>query len=273
MRVAGVSVGEVSDIVLDGDHVNVKFRLDEGVDFGVNSKAAVKVRTLLGAEYLDLQPDGEGQFPSGGTIPVSRTTPPYDVIDAFSELSETTDQIDIPDLSEALDAISEIAHDTPEEFQGAIDGVSKLSENLAARDQEINDLLVNLKHVTSTINSRNDELEDLFADAGVLFDAVTDRREEVHELLVSTTEVSKELRTLAKETEADLKPTLDKLGKVTTLLRQNESSLDEALRVAPAFMRVFANALGTGPWFDTYLSGLPPNLGVAQQLKEALGVE
>lgn len=272
VRVAGVSVGRVTDIDLNGDHVDVDFRLDQGVDFGVNSSAAIKIRTLLGAEYLELQPEGGGQFPKDGTIPVSRTTPPYDVVEAFSELSETTDQIDIPDLSDALDAIGEIARDTPEEFRGAINGVSKLSENLAARDQEINDLLVNLKQVTSTINSRNDQLEDLFADASVLFDAVSSRREKIHELLVSTTRVSKELRALAKDTRADLKPTLDKLGKVTTMLRQNESSLDEALRVAPGFMRVFANALGSGPWFDTYLSGLPPNLGVAQQLKKALGI-
>lgn len=271
VRVAGVSVGKVTDIELNGDHVEVEFRLDQRVDFGVNSKAKIKVKTLLGAEYLALQPDGGGQFPRGGTIPVSRTEAPYDVVEAFSQLSETTDQIDIPNLADALDAISEIAQETPEEFQGAIKGVSKLSANLAARDQQINDLLVNLKRVTSTINSRNDQLEDLFADAGVLFDAVSSRRDQIHELLVSTTETSKQLRALAKDTRADLKPTLDKLNKVTTMLRQNESSLDEALRVAPAFMRVFANALGTGPWFDTYLSGIPPNLGVADQLKKALG--
>ncbi|MET1038516.1 MAG: hypothetical protein ABW075_09590, partial [Aeromicrobium sp.] len=59
-----------------------------------------------------------------------------------------------------------------------------------------------------------------------------------------------------------------------TMLRKNEASLDEALRIYPAFTRVFTNALGTGPWFDTYLggvtslSGLVPSL--TEQLREAL---
>src|SRR5699024_6730649 len=172
VRVAGVSVGKVTDIELNGDHVEVEFRLDQRVDFGVNSKAKIKVKTLLGAEYLALQPDGGGQFPRGGTIPVSRTEAPYDVVEACAQLSQTTDQTDLPDLADALDAISDSAQDTPEEVQGVIEGASKFSANLAARDQQINDLLVNLTRVTSTINPRNAKLEDLFADAGVLFDAI-----------------------------------------------------------------------------------------------------
>lgn len=272
VRIAGVSVGRVGDIELIGDKVRVTFKIDKGTEFGTQTGAAIKVRTLLGAQYLALTPAGPGRLNKGATIPVSRTTPPYDVVQAFSDLSRTTDQIDVPQLATALDSLSDVAAQTPEEFRGAIKGVSDLSRNLAARDEQINDLLVNLKKVSGVLNSRDDELVTLFKDADVLFRAVAERRESVHRLLVSTQAISEELRALVKDTRADLSPALTRLETVTTMLRKNEASLDEVLRIYPGFTRVFANALGTGPWFDTYLGGLPPNLGLGDQLRDALGV-
>jgi phospholipid/cholesterol/gamma-HCH transport system substrate-binding protein len=270
VRVAGVSVGNVREIELDGPKVKVTFKIDKGVDFGTESEADIRVRTLLGAEFLAITPKGPGQLAKGGTIPLERTIAPYDVVQAFSELSTTTDQIDIPQLSEALNTLGEISTQTPEEFRGAIKGVSDLSRNLAARDEQINTLLVNLKKVSGVLNSRNDQLVTLFKDADTLFAAISARRDSIHRLLISTQTISTELRALVKDTRSDLKPALDQLDTVTTMLRKNEASLDEALRVYPAFTRVFSNALGTGPWFDTYLGGLTTAGGLVPTITDAL---
>lgn len=270
VRVAGVSVGTVEGIELKGNKVRVTFKIDKGTEFGTETGADIRVRTLLGAEFLALTPEGPGQLRKGSVIPVERTLAPYDVVQAFSELSKTTDEIDIPELSKALDTLADVSASTPEEFRGAIKGVSNLSRNLAARDDQINALLVNLKKVSGVLNSRNTELVSLFKDSDVLFQAISERRDSIHRLLVSTQSISAQLRGLVKDTRADLKPALDQLDVVTTMLRKNEASLDEALGDYPTFTRVFSNALGTGPWFDTYLGGTVSGAGVRQQIKDAL---
>ena len=253
VRVAGVAVGNVQGIELKGDHVDVTFKLDKGTDLGKDTGAAIKIRTLLGAEFLALMPSGSGELEKGATIPLSRTVPPYNVVEAFSDLSTTTDALDIDQVSKALDALAEVAAQTPKEFRGAIKGVSDLSANLAARDQQINTLLVNLKKVSGVLNATGPDLERLFKDATVLFDAISDRREAVHRLLVSTQEISRELRALVKDVKSDLKPALQNLETVTDMLRQNEASLDEALRIVPAFAHSLANSLAIGPWWDVYI--------------------
>ncbi len=269
VRIAGVPIGNVKNIELVGNKVHVTFKIDKGTKFGVDTGADIRVRTLLGAEFLALTPSGPGRLAKGATIPKSRTTPPYDVVQAFSQLSETTDAIDVPELAKALNALGKVAADTPEEFRGAIKGVSDLSVNLANRDTEINTLLTNLKKVSGVLNSRDDQLVSLFKDSGVLFQAISERRDSIHQLLVSTISISNQLRGLVKDTRADLKPALTQLNVVTSMLRKNESSIDEVLRVFPAFLREFSNSLGTGPWFDTYLGGLNTG-GLAQQIKGAL---
>ena len=57
---------------------------------------------------------------------------------------------------------------------------------------------------------------------------------------------------------ADLKPALTHLDSVVGVLNKNEDNLDNSLRLMAPFYRVFANTLGNGPWFDTYIQNLPP---------------
>src|SRR5512143_2062885 len=47
VRIAGVRVGKVEDVTLEGDHVKVTFRVDSAADFGGDTHAAIKVKTLL----------------------------------------------------------------------------------------------------------------------------------------------------------------------------------------------------------------------------------
>ena len=258
VRIAGVRVGKVEAVELDGNHVKVSFRVQSDSGFGKETSAAIKVKTLLGAMYLSLQPAGPGQLAEGGEIPVERTTSPYDVVAAFSGLAETSDKIDTDQLAESLGTLADLTRNTPEEFRSALDGVSKLSSNIAARDGQINTLLTNLQRVSTVLDDRDEDIVGLMKDSDVLFRALVARRESVHRLLVSTSTLSKELTTLIRQSRADLKPALVHLENVLAVLNKNEDNLDNSLRLMAPFYRVFASTLGNGPWFDTYIQNMPP---------------
>jgi len=108
------------------------------------------------------------------------------------------------------------------------------------------------------LDERDEDIIALMRDADVLFRALVKRREAIHNLLVSTTRLSKELTLLVKQSRADLKPALTHLDNVLQVLNKNEDNIDNSLRLMAPFYRVFANTLGTGPWFDTYIQNFPP---------------
>jgi phospholipid/cholesterol/gamma-HCH transport system substrate-binding protein len=259
VRIAGVRVGKVQSVDLAGDHVEVEFTVEDGVEFGPQTAAAIKVKTLLGAMYLALDPAGEGQMGEETTIPASRTTAPYDVVDAFSGLAERSDRIDTDRLAASLDTLSGLMRNTPDEFRAALQGMSALSTNIAARDAELNELLGNMEKVSRVLADRNGDLVRLMEQGDKLFRALVARREAVHDLLVSTSTLSQELTRLVRESRADLKPALQHLDSVVDMLNRNQENLDNSLRLMAPFYRVFANTLGTGPWFDTYIQNLPPS--------------
>ncbi|MGN6129968.1 MAG: MCE family protein [Nocardioidaceae bacterium] len=258
VRIAGVRVGKVKSVELDGDHVVVKFLVDTGSRFGAQTGAAIKVKTLLGAMYLALEPRGPGQLKEDSTIPVKRTTSPYDVVQAFSGLASRSERINTAQLAKSLDTLAALTQNTPEEFRAALVGLSSLSKNIAARDDQLNSLLVHMKQVSKVLGDHRTDLVTLMRDGDTLFRALAARRDAVHNLLVSTSRLSVQLTGLVKDTRADLKPALDHLYNVVQVLQKNQDNLDNSLRLMAPFYRVFANTLGTGPWFDTYIQNLPP---------------
>jgi phospholipid/cholesterol/gamma-HCH transport system substrate-binding protein len=266
VRIAGVRVGKVTSVGLDGDHVKVAFKISSGADFGTETNAEIKVKTLLGAMFLALEPKGSGQLKEGSTIPTSRTRSAYDVVEAFSGLAERAQDIDLPQLTQSLNTLADATQNTPEELQSTLKGLSALSANVAARDAQLNTLLGNLKKVSGVLNERDQDIVTLMKSSDELLRGVVARRDAVHELLVSTSQLSTELTALVRDSRADLNPALSNLKSVVDVLRKNQNNLDNSLRLMAPFYRVFTNVLGTGPWFDTWISNLPPGpaLGAGQ---------
>lgn len=258
VRMAGVRIGKVRDIELEDGQVKVAFQVDSPARFGSESQAEIKVKTLLGSMFLSLVPAGEGQLDEGATIPAERTKSAYDVVKAFSGTAERVEDIDLSQLTESLNTLADATDGTPAAFQEALKGVGALSRNVAARDAELNTLLKNLRTVSGILAERDDDIVALMKDSDILMRALVERRESIHRLLVSTSKLSSELTQLVRESRGDLKPALRDLESVVALLLKNQNNIDESLRLMAPFYRVFANVLGQGPWFDTWIQNLPP---------------
>ncbi|MEU5837222.1 MCE family protein [Streptomyces diacarni] len=257
VRVAGVKVGEVSEVALDGAKVRVSFKVKD-TWVGNASRAAISIRTLLGDKYLALDPLGGRAQDPGKRIPVGRTTSPYDVTQAFTGLGRTFEEIDSAKLAESFRAVSDTFADTPADVRGAAKGLSKLSQTLSSRDTELADLLAGAKKLTRTLKGQRDEFTTLLSDGNLLLAEVRSRRGAIHQLLTGTRDLGRELTGVVDDNNKQLGPTLRALDRVTGVLADNRRRLDDALAVAGPYYRLVGNTLGNGRWFDSYLCGLVP---------------
>lgn len=256
VRIAGVKVGKVRSVDLDGDHVRVDFRVEGATRLGSQTSASVRIKTILGQKFLMLEPAGKGELE--GEIPLERTVPAYDVVEAFSDLASTAEAIDTEQYATALDTIADTFRDSPEEVRAAVDGLGRLSRTIASRDDQLRELLTHAEGVTGVLSERNQELVTLLADGDLLLQELRERREDIHTLLVSTVTLSRQLTALVRENRAQIRPALESLERVLATLRANQDSLDRSIELLVPFVRVFANTTGNGRWFDTYVQNLVP---------------
>ena len=255
VRVAGVKKGKVVGVDLAGDRVLVKMRLKD-VEFGNESRADIRIKTVLGRKFVMLIPDGEGQMEPGDTIPLARTTSPYDISEAFQGLAATVGEIDDEQLAAAFTTLSDTFRDTPDEVRSSLTGLSRLSRTIASRDAELKELLDRSRGVTEVLAQRDEDLVAFMADASLLLQEVERRRAAIDALLSSTITLSEQLRALVRENTATLQPALERLRGVTEVLQANKANLDKAIPRLASFTRIFGNNLGNGRWFDTLVQNL-----------------
>jgi len=264
VRIAGVSVGQVTGVGLEGDHVRVTFKIKGAAQFGTGTGASIRIKTVLGQKYLALEPQGPGQLAAGTEIPLSRTVSAYDVVQAFSDLTTNVQQVDTAQLADALNTISADFQDSPADVKASLQGLSRLSQTISSRDAALRQLLVHADSVSAVLSDRSDQLTKLIDDGNLLLQEIEARREVIHELLVNTSALALQLSGLVADDRATIGPALDRLHAVLDILQRNQDNLDQTVKLLAPFVRVFANNLGSGRWFDTYVQNLvltvPPSV-------------
>ncbi|MGY6656420.1 MCE family protein [Amycolatopsis sp. TRM77291] len=255
VRVAGVKVGKVSEIKLDGDKVRISFKVKDAW-LGDKTSAAIKIKTVLGQKYLALDPQGQRTLDPSVTIPRERTMSPFDVLDAFRGLSQTVDDIDTTQLAKSFDVITETFADTPADVKGALNGLSRLSDTIAKRDSQLSSLLANTRQVSQTLVDRDAEFQKLLADGNKLLGEVAKRKDAISALLDGSRNLATQLKGLVDDNDAQLDPVLTQLDQLTSMLQRNQDALGQGIARFAPFIRVFTNTIGSGRWFDNYICGL-----------------
>jgi phospholipid/cholesterol/gamma-HCH transport system substrate-binding protein len=254
VSIAGVKVGKVEGVTLDGDHVKVKFT--SGTPFGTDTHAQIKIKTLLGSHYLALEPKGPGRQSPHREIPISRTTAPYDVVPALQDASAQLAKIDTKQLAKAFDTVSETMQGSSANVRGSLAGLQKLSRAVASRDDELTDLLRHSKNVTKLLADRSGDLAALVNDSSLLLAEINTRRQVISQLITGTATLSQQVTGMIQENQATLNPTLKNLHRVLNILNRNQSNLDTALQAMAPFVTEAADATGSGRWIDNYIQNL-----------------
>ena len=257
VAVAGVKVGEVTAVTLDGNQVRVGFRVRDAW-IGDRTTASIEIKTLLGQKYLELDPAGSGAQDPGQPIPRQRTAAPYDVVAAFDDLAGTVSQIDTGQLAQSFQTLSDTFRNAPAEIRSTVDGLSSLSKSISSRDEQLKELLSGTKKISQTLADRDDQFRQLIGDGALLLQEVQQRRQAIGALLTGSKALAQQLQVLVTDNEAQLGPTLRQLDDVTAVLARNQADLDRGLALIGPYYRLLDNAMGNGRWIDTYLCGLVP---------------
>jgi phospholipid/cholesterol/gamma-HCH transport system substrate-binding protein len=257
VRVAGLKVGAVSSVQLDHGRVKVDFSVtDDNVKLGSRTSAAITTLTLLGKRGLKLSSAGPGNLRESSTIPLSRTTPPYDLNDALSGLTTTTAAIDTASFAKALRTISATFQNTPAAVRSTVRNVSRISTTIASRDDEIHSLLGAANNVSGVLAQRNVQITTLLGDGTKLLAMLNARRVAINTLLVGASKLARQLEGLVDDNRRTLGPAMHKLDSVVKVLNSEKKNIDIVLDRAGPFAGSLGESVSSGPFFQAYVQNL-----------------
>lgn len=258
VTIHGVQQGKVTGIDLEGDTVKVTFALDAERTLGASTRGEVKVATLLGTHYLEIDPSGGGDLPND-RIPLSQTAVPFNLQDVIEKGTVAINQLDSKQIAVALTEMSKTFDAANPQLGPALVGVTRLSDVITTREQQSAQLLEATKSVADQLAASSGDLITMMKQANLVISEITARRQAIHSLLVQTTEISRNLSRITKETKTDIGPAFRKFNEVLSVLRAEDRSLKRLLDITGPALRYATNATGSGPWVDLSVFPLPPD--------------
>jgi phospholipid/cholesterol/gamma-HCH transport system substrate-binding protein len=256
VEVSGYRAGKVSSIELDGNRVLVKFWLDKNIHVGDRSEARIRAKSLLGTKVLEVLPRGED--PLVGTIPIDRTTSPYQLPDALGDLATTIGGLNTVQLSQSLATLAQTFSDTPEELKSAVQGVARFAQTLNERDANLRKLLENAAKATGVLAKRTDQVVSLVRDTNALLAELRTQSAALDQIWYNLSAAAQQLKGFIAENRQKLRPALDKLNGVLAIVDNRKERVQLALKGLNTYAMSLGESVSSGPFFKAYVVNLLP---------------
>ncbi|ORB32595.1 MCE family protein [Mycolicibacterium parafortuitum] len=254
VTVAGVRVGAVRAMRLEGDHVVVTMDIDNGVRLGADTRAAIKLTTLLGARYVDVQPAGGGEL-DGHRIPLAHTEVPYDLQTALQDATTTFEAVDARKIAQSMTTMAEQLRGAPEILPRALGNIEDVSAVIAARRDQISDMLTSSQKVTQLLGRQQSSLGLLITRGHDVLGELAARRQLIVRMIDATTALVNQLRPILVDDRTQIDDLLANLDRMLAAVGDNDAVLRSTLQMMPVPLRNFTNATGNGNEFDFTSSG------------------
>ncbi|MEZ0364065.1 MCE family protein [Mycobacterium sp. pUA109] len=254
VTIAGIQVGAVDGVKLAGDHVVVKFSVRNGVRLGADTRAGIKLTTILGSRYLELSPAGAGSLPQR-TIPLRwpngdlRTEVPYDLTATLAGATKTFGPLDADRVVESVNVLDANLQGLPEALPPALQNLQSLADVIGDRRDQLGALLNNADTLTTMLANQRADLGVLIVQGRDLLREIATRRAAVQRLFASATTLVQQAKTIMAD-----EPALDKLlgdaQEFTKMVNDHDALVRSLLQSSPVAVRNLANATGSGNALD-----------------------
>jgi phospholipid/cholesterol/gamma-HCH transport system substrate-binding protein len=256
VRIAGVNVGTVDLLEIDGDHVLIKFSTGSN-KIGTESRLAIRTDTILGKKVLDVEPRGSQVLRPNGILPLGQSTTPYQIYDAFFDVTKAAAGWDIDTVKKSLNVLSQTIDQTYPHLSAALDGVAKFSDTIGKRDDQITHLLAQANQVASVLGDRSEQVDRLFVNANTLLAAFNQRSRAISALLGNVSAFSTQVQGLIND-NPNLNHVLEQLRSVSDLLVARKDDLAQSLTIIGKFVASINETIASGPFFKVTLANLLP---------------
>ncbi len=168
VKVNDVSVGQVTDIELDGQFAKVTMELRDGTDLPENTIAEIRQTSLLGEKFVSLKaPDegADGELNSGDVIPLERTGRNPEVEEVLGALSLLLNGGGVAqlktitsELNLALDGREDSAKSVLTQIDALMGQLDDNKANIVNAIESLNRLAISVQDQQGTIDAALEEL-------------------------------------------------------------------------------------------------------------------
>ncbi len=250
VRVLGVEVGKVTSVVPQGDQVEVKMRVQRGVDIPADAKAAQITPSLVSDRYVQLAPayTGGDTMADGAVIPRERTATPVEVDQLYASIEELSTALG-PDGANKNGALTDLVNTGAANLDGngealgdTITQLSEASRTLSDSRGDLFDTVKNLQTFVSALAANDQQVREFNNQLADLTGFLNGERDDLGAALNQLSISLGDVAVFVADNREQLVTAANGLVQPTQTLSDHKDSLVETLTILPLAISNLVNS-------------------------------
>jgi phospholipid/cholesterol/gamma-HCH transport system substrate-binding protein len=241
VRILGVRVGTVTDVVPEGTSVRVEFEYEDTYKVPRNAKAAVVAPSVVSDRYVQLTPvyRGGAVMADGADIPLERTATPVELDRIFSSLNDLNVALGPEGANKdgALSRLLQVGADNLDgqgaKMNATFEDFSRAVQTLSEGRGDMFSTIRNLQVFTTALAQNDQQVRSFNTNLASVADQRAAEREELSAALANLAVALGEVASFVRDNREDLSANIQGLAEITRVLVDQRAALEEVLDVGP----------------------------------------
>ena len=255
VRIAGVPVGSVTAVSLNPDNtVNVAFDVDKRYQLYTSTRVVVRYENLVGDRYMEIT-SGPGELkklPAGATISTENTQPALDLDALLGGLKPVLKGLDGAKINEVSSAVMELLQGQGGALSNLLATTGAFTQNLAARDQLIGDVITNLNTVLGTVDEKGAQFDASVDQLQKLLTGLAENRDPIAGAIPPLASAENDLTDMLAKSRRPLQGVIENVRPMADRMDVRKADINKVVEpLAENYLRL--NALGAyGSFFNIF---------------------
>lgn len=250
VRILGVTVGSVDEVIPMGETVEVRMHVNRGVDVPADAKAVQVTPSVVPDRNVQLLPaySGGDRMESGAHIPLERTATPVEIDRLYESVQELTEALGPEGANQRgavdrfIEASAETLGDNGAALGRSIDELSRAATTLADSEQDISETVVNLQSFVTMLAQNDAQVRQFNSQMAQFNSTVSDQRSDLQGALAELSYALADVARLVRDNQDVIRRNADRLVTISQITTDQRDDLTEILKVAPLALTNLINA-------------------------------
>lgn len=280
VRVLGLPIGTIKDVLPQGDRVRVDMDIDDSYKVPADAKAVILAPSLVSDRYVQFAPayDKGPTMRDGAVVPLKDTATPVELDQVYSALDDLGRSLG-PNgankdgaLSDLIDVGAANLKGNGQQLNQTLAGFSQAVKTLADNRDNLFDSVDNLQTFTSALAQIDAQVGQFNQNLAAVAAQLADERTALAQAVKLLNSALADVATFIQQNTALVTTNVNRLADVTLSLVQQRDALAQVLEVAPAALGNLAHAynpdFGTLDTRDNSLGSANADIVVCQILAQ-----
>ena len=258
VMVAGVNVGSVTGVKVNGNAVDATLSVNNGVQLPHITRAAVEVETLLGVVDVTLEPVSGWNDPLRSGAVITDTSVPTE----FYQLQNTTHELlsksNATALNNLITSLANITQDKQQQVAQIISGLGALTTTVDQRSGQVSQLIDSANTLSSTLAGRDQQLLSVINNLDTVSTGLASHNQALSDLLTNVDSMASQTNSLVRQDSPALNSLLASLHADLGVVSQHQDDLAQGVSYLGSALKGFQSIAYSGstpvPWGNIFVN-------------------